>query len=173
MGNCNDCSFVLLQVRLQPLYALCVQVVCRLVQEKHIRLLKKQSAQCNPSALSAGEVFYQCIGRRNHKGIHCALQFALQLPASKLVYLLCKFALTLYKLRHLIIREGLCKFCIYCIVLLHKVCNLFNPLFNYLFYSLLVIKYRLLLQITHSVSRGKDNLTLVRILYTCNYLKKC
>ncbi len=47
MRDCAD-----LQVRLEPLYGLCIQVVRRLIQEQDFRLLEKQATQSNTAALT-------------------------------------------------------------------------------------------------------------------------
>ena len=49
-------SLVLLQVLLQPVDALGVEVVGRLVEEEHVGLLKEQTAQCHTAALTTREV---------------------------------------------------------------------------------------------------------------------
>ncbi len=44
MRNCDYSSLVLLKVGLKPLYALCVKVVGRLIEQQHIRLPEQETA---------------------------------------------------------------------------------------------------------------------------------
>ena len=54
MGDGNDRALVLPQVGFQPLDAFCVEVVCGLVQQEHVRLLEKESAQGHAPSFAAG-----------------------------------------------------------------------------------------------------------------------
>ena len=56
MGDGNHRSLILLQVLLKPVDALCVEVVGRLVKQKHVGLLEEKAAEGHTSAFASREV---------------------------------------------------------------------------------------------------------------------
>ena len=56
MGDQDKSVLVILKIPLQPLDMLYIQVVCRLVEEQDIRLLKKKFSEEDLRSLSAGEL---------------------------------------------------------------------------------------------------------------------
>ena len=75
-----------------------------------------------------------------------------------------EFALPFDKLVHLIITHRLAELEVDLLIFLQDIHNLLDTLLNYFQYSLLRIHLRLLLQISHTVSRSPDNLTLIALL---------
>ena len=55
MGHGDNSSLVLLKVGLKPLDTLGIEVVGRLIKEKHIRLTKEKTAKGNTTALTSTE----------------------------------------------------------------------------------------------------------------------
>ena len=55
MGDQDKSVLVILKIPLQPLDMLYIQIVCRLVEEQDIRLLKKKFSEEDLRSLSAGE----------------------------------------------------------------------------------------------------------------------
>ena len=56
MGDQDKGILIILKVPLQPLDMLYIQIVCRLVEEQDIRLLKKKFSEEDLRSLSAGEL---------------------------------------------------------------------------------------------------------------------
>ena len=56
MGDQDKSVLVILKIPLQPLDMLYIQIVCRLVEEQDIRLLKKKFSEEDLRSLSAGEL---------------------------------------------------------------------------------------------------------------------
>ena len=56
MGDQDKSVLVILKIPLQPLDMLYIQIVCRLVEEQDIRLLKKKLSEEDLRSLSAGEL---------------------------------------------------------------------------------------------------------------------
>ena len=58
VGNTDHCTFVLLQVLLEPVDRLCVQVVGRLIKQQHIRLLQEETTECHTTAFTSREMLH-------------------------------------------------------------------------------------------------------------------
>ena len=84
MGNGDDRTFVLPQVRLKPLDALCVEVVGRLVKKQHVRLAEQQSAKCHTAALATGKGGYLGVRRRTIQSVHRPFELGVDLPSAEM-----------------------------------------------------------------------------------------
>ena len=56
MGYDHEASVEALEVIQKPRHGFDIQVVCRLVQKKKVRILHKDSCQCDPHLISAAEL---------------------------------------------------------------------------------------------------------------------
>ena len=84
-----------------------------------------------------------------------------------------EFALPFDKLVHLIITHRLAELEVDLLIFLQDIHNLLDTLLNDFQYSLLRIHLRLLLQISHTVSRSPDNLTLIALLDSGDDFHQC
>ena len=66
----EDGAGVFRQMLLQPGDGLGVEMVGRLVQQKQVRLLEQQLAECDPATLTTGELGDVGIARRQPQRIH-------------------------------------------------------------------------------------------------------
>ena len=74
MRNGDDRTFILLQMLLQPVDAFGIKVVRRLVEQQHVRFLKEQTAECNTTTLTSGEVGHRQVALRTSQRIHRTFQ---------------------------------------------------------------------------------------------------
>ena len=102
VGHGNNRSLILLQVLLQPVNALCIKVVRRLVKQEHIRLLKEQTAEGHTSALTSREVRHGPVARRTTQGCHGAVKLRVHVPGIGSVNDVLHLSLTLHELVHLV-----------------------------------------------------------------------
>ena len=58
MGYKNKRILVFLKVSLEPLYMVCIKIICRLVEQKYLRLFKQKLRQQNLGSLSARQLSY-------------------------------------------------------------------------------------------------------------------
>ena len=93
MGDGQDRARVLGQVLLEPLHALGVEVVGRLVEQQQVGLLEQQLAQRDPAPLAAGQVGDRLVARRAAQRVHRLLDAAVELPALGVLDLLHQLAL--------------------------------------------------------------------------------
>ena len=146
---------------LQPLYALGIEVVCRLVEQEDVRLAKKKAAKRNPSPLTSAEGGNNGIRRRTHQRIHRPLELGIDFPSSAMFDLLGQFALTLDQPVHLIIRHRLTEPEVDFLILLKKVHHFLDALLNHFKDSLVRVHLRILLKIPHRIAGCPYNLSLV------------
>ena len=166
MGNCYDCALVLLEMGFEPLYRLGVEVVGRLVEQKHVRLLQQQTAKGDAAPLTSGKIGDNCVGRRALESIHGTLELGVYLPASTVVYLLHQFALTGEKRGHLIIRERLAQLLADGIELGKGVHHVLDALPDDFENGLGRVHLGFLLKVTDTVAGGPNDLALVGLLHT-------
>ena len=107
VGDRDDGAGVLGQVLLQPLHALRVEVVGRLVEQQQVGLLQQQLAQRDPAALTAGELGDVGVRRRAAQRVHRQLQLGVDVPGVGVVELLLQPAHLVHQLvgvvgRHLL-----------------------------------------------------------------------
>jgi hypothetical protein len=75
-------------VLLEPLHALGVQVVGRLVQQEQVGLGQQQLAQRHATPLAAGQVGHRLVRRRAAQRIHRLLELRVDVPRIGVVELL-------------------------------------------------------------------------------------
>ena len=126
----------------QPVDRLCIQVVGRFVQQKHIRFLQQQTAKSYPATFTSGEIFYRLIFRRTTESIHRTLQLAIQIPCISCINDILQFTLASKKSIHLILiliifRQT--KFLIDFFVFCQCVNNGLHTFHHYFFYCLCVV----------------------------------
>src|SRR6185312_2711854 len=80
VGDGDDGAGVLGQVLLQPLHALRVQVVGRLVEQQQVGRLEQQLAQRDPAALTTGELGDVGVRRRAAQRVHGELELRVDVP---------------------------------------------------------------------------------------------
>ncbi len=56
MRDGEDCSWIVLEVLLEPEDRLGIEVVCRLVEKQQVRCLEKEPAEGDTPSLAAGEM---------------------------------------------------------------------------------------------------------------------
>ena len=78
----------------QPVDRLGIQVVGRLIEQQHVRLLKQQTAKSYTAALASGERIHDLVFRRAAQGIHCTFEAAVKIPGVGRVDLILQFGLT-------------------------------------------------------------------------------
>ena len=107
MGDRDDGAGVLRQVLLQPLHALGVEVVGRLVEQQQVGRLEQQLAQRDPAALTTGEQGDVGVRRRAAQRVHRQLELGVDVPRVGVVELLLELAHLVHQLvgvvgRHLL-----------------------------------------------------------------------
>ena len=107
VGDRDHGAGVLLQVLLQPLHALGVEVVGRLVEQQQVGLLEQQLAQRDPAALATGEHGDVGVRRRAAQRVHRLLELGVEVPGVGVVELLLEPAHLVHELvgvvgRHLL-----------------------------------------------------------------------
>ena len=90
VGDGDDGARVVLQVLLQPLDALCVQVVGGLVQQQQVRLGQQELTERHPAALATGQLCDGRIRRRAAQRVHRLLELTVQVPGVAVIQLLLK-----------------------------------------------------------------------------------
>ena len=92
VGDGDDGAGVLLEVLLEPLHALGVEVVGRLVEQEQVGLLQEQLAQRHTTLLATGEHAHVGIGRGAAQGVHRLLELRVEVPGIAVVDLLLELA---------------------------------------------------------------------------------
>ena len=156
-------ALVLLEVLLQPVDGLGIEVVGRLVQKKHIRLLQQQSAQRHPAAFPPAQLSDFLVVRRTTKGVHGDAQLGVKLPGIQGINAVLNRGLAVHQLLHLvgIVEDFLVhEFHVDLLVLFQHIDDLLGPLFHHLADGFGLVEFRLLRQVSHSVAVGPHNLAL-------------
>lgn len=102
MGDGYYCAGILLQVLLEPVDGLGVEVVGRLVEQKHVGLLEQKAAEGHASALASGKGLHRLVVGRALEGVHGALQAGIYVPGVGGVEGVLKLALALDEGIHLV-----------------------------------------------------------------------
>ena len=164
VGHGDDGTLVLAQMRLEPLYAFGIQMVGRLVEQQHVRLLQKQAAQRHPAPFASRKVGSQGIGIRALQGVHSPLQLAVDVPAAEVLYLLGQFSLPLDEGGHLVVVHRLGELHIHLFVFPERIHNLLNAFLHHFADSLAVVQQGFLLEVSHAVAGSPDHLALIGLL---------
>ena len=98
VGDGQDRARVGGQVLLEPLHALGVEVVGRLVEQQQVRLGQQQLAQRHPAALTAGQMGHRLVGRRAAQRVHRLLELRVDVPGVGGVELLLQLAHLVHQL---------------------------------------------------------------------------
>ena len=80
VGDGEDRARVLGEVLLEPLHALGVEVVGRLVEQQQVGLGQQQLAQRDAAALTTGQVGDRLVGRRAAQRVHRLLELRVEVP---------------------------------------------------------------------------------------------
>lgn len=164
MGHGYDGAFVLAEMLLQPLYGLCVKMVGRLIEKKHVRLLKKQPAQSHTTPLSTGKIRHKCIRRRALQRVHSPFELRVNLPAAKMLYFFREFSLPLDESVHLLVRHGFAELHVHLLIFLQDIHNFLHALLYHFKHRLVRLHLRFLLEVAHGIARSPHDLALILLL---------
>ena len=81
VGDHQHRARIFLEMAFQPLDALGVEVVGRLVEQQDRRLLEQQAGQRDAALLTAGQILDRPVGRRAAQGLHRHLELVVERPA--------------------------------------------------------------------------------------------
>ena len=81
MGNRHDRAGKALEKLFEPLNALGIEVVRRLVEQQHVGLGDQQAAECNAALLTAGKRSDLCIPRWQAQRVGCNLELLIEIVA--------------------------------------------------------------------------------------------
>ena len=88
MGYGYDRTLILLQMLFEPVDRLRVEMVRRLIEQQHVRLLQKQAAQRDTAAFASRKVFHHSVLVRTAQSVHGAFELRVDVPRVVLVELL-------------------------------------------------------------------------------------
>ena len=159
VGDGDDGAFVLLEVLLQPVDALGVEVVGRLVEQQDVGLLQEQAAEGHAAAFAAAEVGHQLVLVGTAEGVHGAFQLGVEVPSVVGFQQLRELSLAGDELVEVGI--GLGEGVVHLVVLLQQVDDLLHGLLHHLLDGFGVVELGLLLEVAHAVAGGEDHLALV------------
>ncbi len=167
MGHTDDRSLILLQVLLQPVDALGIQMVGRLVEQKHVGFLQQQAAQSHAAALAATQFTALLVSGRTTQSVHGAFQSTVQIPCIAGVDDILQLALTDKELVHFVlvfVILGETKLLVYLLILSECVDNRLYAFLHDLNHRLVVVELRILGQIAHAVAGREHHLTLILLI---------
>ena len=154
-------ALVLLEVLFEPVDALGVEVVGRLVEQQHVGLLEQQAAQGHAAAFSAREVSYKLVGIRTAQRVHRPFERGVQLPAVLVVDLFGQFALAVDEPRHFLVVHRLHEFGIHLFVFLEQCYGCRASFLDHFADGLRVVQLRFLFQIAHRVAGREHDFALI------------
>ena len=167
----NHRTFILLQVLFQPVDTFCIQVVGRLVQQQDVRFLQQQTTESYTTAFTSRQIFHRLVFGRTTQCVHRAFQLAVQIPCICSIDYILQLSLTGKQGIHffgilVILRQT--ELIVYFFVFGKRIDYILYALHYYFFYSLGIVKVRLLSQITDWISRREHNFSLIVFLQTGN-----
>ena len=109
MGHGDNGARIFLEKTFQPCDRFGIEVIGGLIQQQHIGFRQQQAAECDASALTAGQVFYVCRPVWQAQRIGGPFQFAVQLPAVTRVNFVLQLTLFLQEPGHFVVVHGLGK----------------------------------------------------------------
>ena len=175
MGNGDNRSLILLQVLLQPVYALGIKVVGRLVEEKHVGLLKEKLAQGHTAALATREVGYRPVTGRTVECCHGTVELRVHIPRIGGVYNILHLSLASHELVHLV-RVAIillqAELHVYILVFRQGVIYALHSLHDILLDGLRLVERWVLWQIAHAIARTPYHLTLRGLFQSGDNLHK-
>ena len=166
---------ILLQVLFEPVDALGVEVVGRLVEQQHVGLLEQEAAEGHTAALTARKRLYRLIVGRALEGVHGALQTRVDVPCVGGVESVLKLALPLNQgvhlvgiLQHVGVGEG----GIHLVELAQEVHHRLYALAYHLDYRLRGIELGFLLEVAHGIAGREYHLALIILVDAAYYLQQ-
>ncbi len=160
VGDGHHTPRVLLQVLLEPLHALGVQVVGRLVEEEQVRLLQQQFAQGHPPALAAGQDTDISVTRWAPQRVHRLLELRVQIPGLAVVELLLQPAHLVEKFVGVVHRHLLGDL----VEPLQHRLGLGNAFLDVAEHGLVLVESRLLLEDAHRVAGAEGRVAVRRLV---------
>jgi len=162
VGDGDDGALVLLQVALQPLDALGIEVVGRLVEEQDVRLLKQQTAEGHTTAFASREVAHGGVAIGTVEGIHGAFQLAVEFPSVVLLDEFGELALTGNQLVEVGVRFG--KLIVDFFVFLKDVDDFLYAFFHHLTDGLIVVELWLLVEHADRIAGREHHFAVIGFL---------
>ena len=175
MSNGNHRTRILVQVLLQPLDALGIEVVGRLVEQQNIGLLQQQTAQRHTTTLTTGEHPSLLILGRTTQSIHSLLQTVVNVPGIGRIDHILQLRLARHERIHLILILIILRqleLVVHLVILAQRVINLLHALHHDLLDRLVGVQLRLLRQIAHAVTRAEHHLPLETLVQAGNNLEQ-
>ena len=100
MRDGDDAALEISEMALEPGDALGIEVVGRLVEEQHVRLLEQYAAERDTSFLAAREIGDLGVSGRQPQGVHRHLDLVVEIPEVVRVDLLLHLRLPVEQFRH-------------------------------------------------------------------------
>ena len=175
VGDGDHRTGILLQMLLEPVDRFSVEVVGRLVEQKHVGLLKQQAAQSHPAALTAGERGDILVVGRTLERIHGALELRIDIPGIGCVEGILKLGLTLDEFIHLVgvfKHIGVAECGVDLVELFEEIHHGLDAFTHHFDYRLLRVELRLLLQIAYGIAGSEHYLALNIAVETGDNLQK-
>ena len=151
----DDRAFILVEVLLEPVYALGIEVVGGLVEQQDVGLLQQQTAEGYAATLAAGQVCGQGIGSGQTQGGHGAFQTGVKVPGVGGVENVLQFALTGKKGIHLVlvlIIFGQTELLVYLFIFVEGIYHGLHAFTDNLDDGLAVVEGRILRQVAYGVA---------------------
>ncbi len=151
----------------EPVDALGVEVVGRLVEQEYVGLLEQQAAQGHTAAFASRECGHLLVVGRTLQGVHGALEFRVDVPGVGRVELVLKLGLTGQQGIHLvgILKHiGVAKRLVYLVKLGDEVHDGLHALAHHFDDGLFGVELRVLLQIAHRVARREYHFALIALV---------
>ena len=160
MGHRQDGALVVGEMLFEPLHALGVEVVGRLVEQQKVRLTQQQFAQRHPAALTSGQMGDRLVGRRAAQCVHRLLELGVQIPRIGVIELLLQPAHLLHELIGVVGRHQLCDL----VEPVQLDLDLAEALFDVAANRLLLVQRRLLQQDPNRGTRGEEGVAVVGLV---------
>ena len=170
MRDGEDCSWIVLEVLLEPEDRLGIEVVCRLVEKQQVRYLEKEPAEGDTPPLAAGEMRDRLVWIGALEGIHSLRELAFEVPAIRRVDLVLEAShLGHQRIEVGIRRRHLLADLVEAVDLSEQVavCHL-----DVLDHGLVFVERRLLLKKSHRIARRQARLAGRHVLEPCHDLQE-
>ena len=157
----------------EPVDALGVEVVRRLVEQKHVRFLKEQTAERYASALTTRKVLHAPVSRRASQCVHSTFQLGVDIPCIRCIDNVLKLSLTVHELFHLfgifvVFRKA--EFLIYLVIFFKCIIDVTHSVHNIFLDSFCVVERRVLREVSNRISRRPYHFTLILLIDAGNNL---
>ena len=163
----NHGAFILVEVLFEPVDALGVEVVGRLVEQQYVGLLQQQSAERHAAAFATRQVLCFLVGRRQSQRVHGAFEARIEVPRIGGVEHILQFGLAGKKFVHLVlvfVVFGQAEFVVDFLVFGKCVNHRLHALLHNLEHSFVVVEVRVLGQIAHGVSGREHHFALIVVV---------